>query len=59
MARCSNGRSCSVRNLRILLDSGDKMIRYLLIVPAILLGAAVALYVWVLTQPNVFEEAAE
>ena len=33
--------------------------KYILIVPAVLMAACVALYVWVLTQPNVFEEAAE
>ena len=38
---------------------GAKEVKYILIIPAVLLGAAVALYVWVLTQPNVFEEAAE
>ena len=36
-----------------------RMIRYFLIVPAVLLGAAVALYVWALTQPNVFENMDE
>ena len=34
--------------------------KYLLIViPAILLGAAVALYVWAVRQPNVFENMDE
>ena len=33
--------------------------KYILIVPAVLLGAAVALYVWALTQPNVFENMDE
>ena len=30
------------------------MMRYLIIVPAVLAACAVALYVWALTQPNVF-----
>ena len=28
--------------------------KYLVIVPAVLLGAAIAMYVWALTQPNIF-----
>ncbi len=31
----------------------------LLLVPIVLLAAAVALYVWVLTQPNMFENMDE
>ena len=30
------------------------MIRYLVIVPAVLLAAVVALYFWALHQPNIF-----
>ena len=33
--------------------------KYLVIVPAVLLGAAVALYVWAVRQPNVFENMDE
>ena len=28
--------------------------KYILIVPAVLLGAAIGLYIWALTQPNIF-----
>ncbi len=28
--------------------------KYLIIAPAVLLGAAIALYVWALHQPNIF-----
>ncbi len=28
--------------------------KYLIIAPAVLLAAAIALYVWALTQPNIF-----
>lgn len=39
---------------------GANRMKYLLIViPAILLAAAVALYVWALTQPNMFENLDE
>ena len=30
------------------------MIRYLVIVPAVLAAACVAMYIWALTQPNPF-----
>ena len=33
--------------------------KYILIIPAVLMAAAVALYVWALTQPNVFENMDE
>ena len=42
------------RNLYIL--GAHHMIRYLVIVPAILLGAAVALYVWAAYDTNPFEK---
>ena len=32
------------------------MIRYFLIVPAVLLGAFAALYVWAVRQPNMFDK---
>ena len=38
---------------------GAKEVKYILIIPAVLLGAAVALYVWAVRQPNVFENMDE
>ena len=42
------------RNLYIL--GAHQMIRYLVFVPAILLGAAVALYVWAAYDTNPFDK---
>ena len=42
------------RNLYIL--GAHHMIRYLVIVPAVLMAACVALYVWAAFDPNPFEK---